>query len=406
MNNTNVSWKSFKRLFPNIISVVKILCVIIVTDMVISISLSYVISDTFYFKRYMKGANYEQMIAKYYNKTLSVQPHPEAGWGKNPNFKNGDEGWRTRNSLSSRISPIQDNEDVKSQKINNDNLVILLGSSAISGYILPFEQSPAGQLINKGYQALDSGIVMYTIDQSYELYKYELSKYKPKVLVVGIHNEAEYISSMFSPFRDEVGIDTPFLKPSYHLAKNAIVKNQPPIDSQRLNDIPKMLSTLEKYDGYFYKFQLFKRLSLLPFSDYIRKLILKYDNNFYNDADFTKAVNLQLEFMKQLNDLAKKNGTTVIFVKFERSYEVSIPASKKILTLFFKDKNQRHNQLLREKSLNILYISDIFKKTGRPLSELYFENDTVHLSADACLLLADQIDQEIKSVMLPIGNSE
>ncbi len=394
MNSESANWRGYQRYYPIILSVSKVIVAIIVADLVISILLSFVLSDAFYFKRYMKGTHYEEMITNQYNKSLYVQPHKAAGWINTPNFKEGDGIKWTTDSIGSRVSPNSLGAEVNLDNLNHENLVILLGSSVIDGYGLPFEQSPAGYLIGAGYKTLGFGISMYSIDQSYAFYKHVLSKYNPKVLVVGIHPDAKYISSMFVPFRDG-GRFTPYLKPSYHFLDNTIIKYQPPFEYQRRNQINKLLSALAGRDIYYDHFQLYKRLSLLPFSDCFRRLFMKVDNNLYDVNAYENAVNLQVNFMQKLAKLAEKNGTHVIFVKFETLDEQKKSLPKKLLSAVYQDKNSLHTQLLRDKSFNILYISDMFKKTGRPISDFYVKNDPVHLTPIACKLLAIEIDHEI-----------
>jgi hypothetical protein len=394
MNNTNVNWRSFKDICPHMASVLKVVLLIVIADIALSIFLSFFLSDAFYFKRYMKGSDYDEMVNNYHNKTLYVQPHVEAGWLNTPNHKEGDGLKWTTDSIGSRVSPLQ---KTHSPVLNADNLVFLLGSSVIDGYALPFEQSPAGFLNEKGYTAVDFGMSMYSIDQSYAFYKSDLSKYKPKVLVVGLHSEAEYISNMFVPFRHD-GKYTPFLKPAYYLTENAIEEFQPPFEFQQQHEITEMLAALEKHDIFFSRFKNYKRLSLLPFSNVILQTMTKVNKNFYDKEAYIKAVDLQMYFMRQLTRLANKNGTEVIFVKFETLNQQKKPIHKTLLTTLFNDRNTLHSQLLRDKSFNILYISDMFKESGRPLSEFYMENDPVHLTAVACQLLAFKVDQEIQRI--------
>lgn len=397
MNNTSISWSSFRNIWPNVVSVLKVVLIVIIVDVVLSILLSFFISDAFYFDRYMKGSNYDEMVEKHHNETLYVQPHAEAGWLNTPDFQEGDGLQWATDFIGSRTSPVQRASIDYAEKINQNNLVFLLGSSVIDGYSLPFEHSPAGYLTDSGYAAFGFGTSMYSIDQSYAFYESILSQYRPKVLVVGIHNEAEYISNMFVPFRDD-GKFTPFLKPAYHLKDGEVDEFQPPFDFQRSNEITSMLSTLESHDAYFYKYKLYKHLSLLPFSDMLRQVVMRVDKNFYDKDEYVDAVNLQIHFMQKLMRLAKENGTDVIFVKFETLNDQQKPVHKKLLSTLYTDKNTIHTQLLRDKFDNILYISDILNESGRPLSEFYLENDPVHLTPAACRLLAHKINQEIQRI--------
>lgn len=64
---------------------------------------------------------------------------------------------------------------------------------------------------------------------------------------------------------------------------------------------------------------------------------------------------------------------------------------------FHQDKNVLHNQLLKQTSFNILYLSEIYKDTGGPLSKFYI-HDQIHLTAEGGELLAKKIDQVIKGI--------
>ncbi|MEE9331534.1 MAG: hypothetical protein V3U89_04810 [Methylophilaceae bacterium] len=397
MNNVNISWKSFFDLLPNAISVGKFLLVIVALDLLISIGLSFFISDSFYIKRYLNfdlyenASSYDSRIEKYFDNAFYLKPNLKTGWVNTPNFIKKELYWNT-NSLGARVSPEQQKIDSLPDE-SDDNLIFLLGSSVINGYKQEYKDTPSNHLTSYGYSVFDFGTVMYSIDQTFELYKNTLAQYKPKVIVVGIHNEPEVISNMFIPLRIH-DTSVPFLKPAYYLSGNKIVERNAPVEHQRRKALLLMFSELKEHDAHYYKFQIYKRLSLLPFSDLVRKGIMAVEKEFFKADEYIKAFELQKAFMEKMTALAKKNGAEVIFIKFEALEDIKKPFYQQL----YKDRNTIHTELLKETSMNILITSEIFKETGQPISDFYGKYDTVHLSANACEVLAKKIDQEIKKI--------
>lgn len=398
MNNTNISWKDIGSLCPSAMSILKVLLIIAVLDLAISVSLSFFINDSFYYKKFMASdlweekSHYEEITSEYFNNKHNLRPNTEAGWVNTPNYHKDHLKWST-DFLGSRVSPQQVKINYPPEIKNDENLVFLIGSSVLSGYNLEYEKAPVSYLNNAGYKALSFGTIHYSIDQTFAFYKNVLSEYKPKILIVGIHNDPEVISNMFLPFRIH-DTSAPFLKPAYYLRDNALVKIQPPVDHQKRQESTEMISELKKHDTHYYKFQIYKRLSLLPFSDLVRKAVLKIEKRMLDIDEYTKAFELQKYFMEEIVGLAKESGAKVIFVKIEAQEDQEKPFYKR----FYKDKNEIHTRLLKETGMNVIYTSEMFKETGRPLSDFYQGHDTVHFSADACELLAKKVDQAIKDL--------
>ena len=398
MNNTNISWKDVRSLCPSIISILKALLVIAVFDLAISISLSFFVNDAYYYKNYMasdlweENSRYEEVIGDYFNGKHKLQPNTEAGWVNAPNYHKDNLKWST-DFLGSRVPPQQAKTSYSIEISNDDNSVFLIGSSVLSGYNLAYEKAPVNYLNNAGYKALSFGTIHYSIDQTFTFYKNVLFEYKPKILIVGIHNDPEVISNMFIPFRIH-DTSIPFLKPAYFLRDNELIKIQAPVEHMKRQEYAEMVAELKKHDTHYYKFQIYKRLSLLPFSDLMRKGILEIEKYMLDIGKYKKAFELQKYFMREIVALAKTGGTEVIFVKFEAQGD----QEKNFYSRFYRDKNAIHTQLLKKEKMNVLYTAEMFKETGRPLSDFYQGYDTVHFSADACELLAEKIDQEIKKV--------
>lgn len=396
----NVNWKSFWGLYPKAVIVIKVLLLVVILDLAVSILLSFVLSDAFYLnrymtdKRYVEGVGYEEEIDAFYTGPHYIKPDSEAGWSNGLNISKN--GWHT-DSLGSKISPKQAELNSRSELMDDhDDLIFLLGSSVINGIGLDFENRPVGVLRKYGYKVFDFSTIRYSIDQSFALYDSFLYQYKPKVLIVGVHTDPEVISNMFLPLREHHLINEPLLKPGYYLLNNTLVKVAPPFDHHRRKALSQLLPFLKKHDTDFYKFQYYKRLGLLPFSDLLRRIILRVEKDLYSVEAYTRAVELQKALMKKLTREAKKNGTKVIFIKLDYLNDLERPFYKRMLYQFFyQDKSTLHTQILKDSSMNILDATNIFKETGRPFSELYLKGDTEHFTSEGWVILADRINQEI-----------
>jgi len=394
MSKASISWKDVAALKPQWSLVFKVLLVIVLLDFLVSIALSNVLSGSFYLKRFLAD-DYEEVVSDYYNQQYFIEPNKEAGWVNTANLRQEGDKWHT-DSLGARISPQQAETDAR-HKLFDDraDLVFLLGSSVLNGFTLDYNLTPDSYLNEYGYHAFNFASALYTIDQSYALYKNELSQYKPATLIVGIHDDAEVASNMFAAFRDIGDKHSPFLKPAYRLSEGELVKTMPPYAHQSNGELAMMLTELEKNDADYYKFDYFKRLSLLPFSDLIRQAILKVSRKFYNTERYKKDVELQKSIMSAIVDFAKQDGTEVIFVKLEGLYNQEKSLYNRLFNQYLhQDKNALHNQLLKETAFNILYISELFRDSGEPISKFYLD-DQLHLSAEGSELLAKRVNQEL-----------
>jgi len=398
LNNSNISWKDVAGLWSPLKVIFKWLFVVAIMDLALSIGLSFFISDAFYYNRYMASdlweekSRYKEIIGEYFAGQYNLQPDAAAGWVNTPNYQKAQLQWST-DYLGSRVPPAQAKVDVPPQIDPNDDSVFLIGSSVLSGYNLPYEQAPVSYLNQAGYKALSFGTIHYSIDQTFTFYQNVLAQYKPKFLVVGIHNDPEVISNMFLPFRIH-DTSAPFLKPAYQMAGNAVIKKQPPVEQQRSQAYADMMTELEKHDTHYYKFQIYKRLSLLPFSDLLRQTILAVEKEVLNQDAYQQAFQLQQYFMEAIVALAEQSGTEVIFVKIVAQEDQEQPFYKKL----YPNKNALHTALLNEMPVNLIDTAEMLQETGRPLADFYQGHDTVHFSADACQLLATKIDQSIKAL--------
>jgi len=401
----SISWRSLRALSPKCKLVGKALLVIAMLDIVISASASMVLGDDYYFKKFLSFSQYEQnktsryheIVDKYFNDSFPLKAKTESGWVNQTGHK--DDEWVTC-SLGSRVPPTMQGLDRATSQVRKDShLVFLLGSSVIGGHGSGhgYEDTPGYYLNNLGYKTFDFGTAVYSIDQSYTFYKSNLSEYQPKVLVVGIHNTVEAITNMFNPLMDH-DLSIPLLKPAYSLsAGSRIKKHMPPVEAQRTRDYINMISALKHADSQYYKYELYKYLSLLPISDFLRHVILKVDTNFYYDAnEYMDAIDLQQHFMNEFVELANQQDIEVIFVKFETLYEIEVPMLQRLFDRYmFKSKNTRHTESLKKTPFNILYTSEIFAETGKLADSFYIEGDGLHFTSHANKLLAEKIAGEI-----------
>lgn len=399
MNESNISWRGLKQIYPQFILLIKVLFIIVLVDLAASIFLPTVLDESFYLKKYL-SEDYEKIADDFYHNNYFIQPHKDAGWVNTPNLRRQGDLWHT-DSLGARISPTQSEADAQHKAlINNENLIFVLGSSVLNGFTLDYKDTVNNYLNNFGYQVFNFASALYTVDQSFALYESTLSSYKPKVLVVGIHDDADSITNMFAAFRDIGDKHSPFLKPAYQLSDNQLIKKLPPTKHQQLGDLSLMLADLKKNDAHYYKFEYFQRLGLLPFSDMLRQAILRIGRKFYDVDQYIKDVELQKSVMSSIVETAKQDDTDVIFVKLEGQYDQEKSLFNRLLHQFVQqDRNALHNQLLKETAFNILYTSELFKETGEPVSTFYLE-DQLHLSAGGSELLAEKINQRINNLKL------
>jgi len=375
----NISWQDIKALCPSLKTILKGVGVVLLLDLLLSVLLSFVLSDGFYFKKHFTPERYEALMSQYANNEYYIQPDTEAGWVNAPNWVE-EGGNKFTDALGARTTREQVGRDVSVEALSNkDNLVFLLGSSVIDGYTLPYQQTLAGLLGDDGFETFNFGAYLYSIDQSYAFYQSKLARYQPKVLVVGIHNDADTIANMFAGFRETGAADVPFLKPAYRMVDHQLVKALPPYKAQFNHDINSLLAALEEGDAHYATFEYFQRLSLLPFSDLLRTVIQKMSGRFYDVDAYTEAVELQKKIMHEIVLEANKNGVEVVFVKLAGLFDLQHSLPNRLFYQFLhQDKNKLHDALLKDSPFNIVYVSDLLEATGEPLSDFYFD-DQLHL---------------------------
>lgn len=395
MNNKSISWNDFWGLRAKIITSIKFLLVIVALDLLISITLSFFLSDAFYFNKYLYdkknsgGENYQELVDKYYDKNHFVEPNLVAGWTRGPAGSS-----KGKDSLDIQISTESIEAIDNYENSGGNNLIFLFGSSVLDGYGQDFSDKPAAILSGYGYDTLNFTAANYSIDQSFALSKKILAKYTPKVIVVSLHAETSALTNMFHPFRFH---DTsfPFLKPVYELKGGDLFTMLPPVDEQYSKDLPRMLEMLSEYDSHYYKFQRYKRLGLLPISEFFWRLSVKVDNNFYDMEAYIKTVELQKYFMKEFVSLAKKNGAQVIFIKYANRLDLEKSLFKQLLHRHFSsDRNVINNKLLAGSSMEVIFSTQVLKDAGMPVSE-FFIDDGSHFTADANRILTQKIHDQI-----------
>lgn len=384
-------WSGLKQCWPMFRTLAISLFIVILLDLAVSIAGSFLFSDVFYLEKYLAdhrmslGVDVKQRLSQYFANAYLIKPDDAVGWVNTPNqcepgWCTDTKGVQTNPKWASPI-PIK----------NSDQLVFLLGSSTLNGYGQPFETKPVGLLRAQGYDAIDFSSVMYTIDQSWALYQHYLSQYKPKAIIVGIHNTPESISNMFVAFRKPDSHD-PYMKPAYYLSGQQLVKHAAPVADLKHGRYQAMLAELQQHDADYHQFILYKRLGLGPFSNLLLHFISRVQPYAFNQERFQKAVLLQQHLMQQFVKLGQQRNIKIIFIKFETKKELKQPVYKR----FLQKKNAYHNQLLRDSGLPIIFTSNLFIASGYPLSDLYIDGDIDHFSALGNQLLAQAIDNVIK----------
>lgn len=392
-----MNWSIVSTFWPQIKTVVKVSLLLVLLDIAISFGASCFLSDSYYLEKYLsdkkinKGQDVDKTLADYFSDAYFIRPDAVAGWINTPNVNQPE--WRT-NAIGAQISPDSPNTGDTIQ--NSEQLVFLLGSSVINGYGQPFEQRPVGLLEAHGYDVVDFSTAMYSIDQSWAFYENVLSAYKPKAIIVGVHNDAEVIPNMFLPFRSP-DATAPFIKPAYTMSDTGVVKKLPPVDALREKDFASLLAALKEGDAQYPLFEAYQRLSLLPFSNFVWHLVYKFKTNFYSVDDYTATMDLQKEFMQKFVEKARQQGSKVIFVKFESRYDLEPSYSKRFISRYLhEDKTALHNAYLKSTEMPILYSTEIFQATGRPMSDFFIAHDWLHFSAEGNALLAEAIHQAIE----------
>lgn len=391
MNDLKMSWSGLKQCWPIFRILFISLFVAIAIDLAVSVTGSFVLSDVFYLEKYFTdhrmslGVDVKQRLSKYFANTYLIKPDNAVGWVNTPN--QCEPNWCT-DSKGAQSNP---KWTAPTPIKNSELLVFLLGSSTLNGYGQPFEAKPVGLLRSEGYDAIDFSSVMYTIDQSWSFYQQYLRQYKPKAIVVGVHNNPESISNMFVAFRKPDSHD-PYMKPAYYLQGKKLIKYAAPVEDLKDGRYQAMLAELQQHDAKYRQFQLYKRLGLGPFSNLLLHFISRVQPYAFDQERYQKNVLLQLHFMRQFVKLGQQRDIKIIFIKFETKKELRRPAYKR----FLQKKNAYHNELLRKSGLPIIFISNLFSTAGYPLSDLYMDGDIDHFSTLGNELLAQAINQSIK----------
>ncbi len=388
----DISWKSLTVLRKEAVYLLKALVLVVLADLLISALSPFFLSDEFYFERLgddgVGDGHYDKVTSSFYNGGLRIQPSTN-GWVNTPDFKVPYEHWEWHvGPNGAHQSPSKD----LNLEAHDGSKVFLVGSSAMLGFELKYQNRLVGQLEEKHYDAYDFSSVMYSVDQSYSLYHDTLVQYDPNVLIIGIHSEAEAVTSMYTPFRPKGHNWDPWVKPAYSLTPDRkLIRKNPPQADQRSRNVSSFLKALKQNDPNYFVFEYYKHMSLLPISDFIRWLWVNGSEEVLFDVDrYKKDFEVQAYFMEQLVKEAKKNNTEVLFIKFEAQDELKNP-----LHVFYKDKNSIHNEMLKEMPMNVLFLSDVLLKTGEPIDHFFFPTGEAHLNERGTKLLAEQVTKEL-----------
>lgn len=310
------------------------------------------------------------------------------GWRNRPDVKQQNwiidsQGSRSTHAFTTqRIKPIR---------------ALFLGSSTINGGTrIRNDQTISAFLEDGDIEALNFGTMMYSLDQCLLAYQHRLYAFNANVIIVGL--DADPVSGLknhYIPlhFPDEENM--PYLKPRFELASNSLrlVTVRPEVALSTFPQCSDLLDFLSKNDSFYFRFETYRRMGLLPLSGGLRFLYLRtlsFMTNFRYDSQDER---LLTELMTEMVNEARKRDAEVIFLMVPEMTTFAMSG----VHHFLPDNYARRYDELRSAGYNVVDIRQIFRDSGRTAYEL-FDPDEVHLTPLSNQMVAEALRPVIRAV--------
>lgn len=383
-DESDASYRALLPLCRPALRVLLTISAIAVADIFVSLMLSVVVSESQYLSWYLSDSEPE-VISTFLAGEGILIPDEVAGWKNHPNWSQGT--WVTDENGARSTYPVSVSRGEKER-------ILLLGSSVINGGLqVTSEETLDAFLENASVETINFGTMLYSVDQSLLAYRNGLAKYRPDWLVVGVHAEVDALANFYIPFRNRAEEFIPLVKPRFRLAGDRLELIA--IEPGRLvgGDAQKrelLQLTRDEDDSFFYFFESYRRLGLMPFSSGLRRVLIKFwqlDRAIWPEPGNQE---LQLEVMKALDREARSNGAKVLFICFARQEDFSPSSPVRMLGRT----RERHVRALEASGLEILDVKDVLESTDRAPKNFFFEAG-VHMKPEANRLIADAIRERL-----------
>lgn len=217
-----------------------------------------ILPDTWYLDVYLRWRSVTQ-TERFLNGELDVAPDPLLGWRNRSNAAYAGIRYDEHGSRSfGGISPDR----------RKRWRVLFFGDSRVNGYVyLNNDQTINAYLEDESVETLNLATAFYGLDQMYLAFRESVREYGPDVAVIGIGSETEkLLDGHYIPFilRKEYGM--PFLKPRFELTDEGLLLRTPKVLEflGKVPHSPEMLDFLAAHDGYYERFEYFKRWESTP----------------------------------------------------------------------------------------------------------------------------------------------
>ncbi|MFH1581092.1 MAG: hypothetical protein ABIC39_03340 [Pseudomonadota bacterium] len=285
-----------------------------------------------------------------------------------------------------------------SKQPTKPNRILFIGSSLINGGPhVWIEESVSALIEDSVTEAINFGVMRYSLDQCYLAYSEKLYEYQPDILVVEFGRDpASGLINQYIPFRNPEAHGMPYVKPRFELDSGELklVSIPPWTMFDSLMDNSEFLNWLERHDGFYGKFKEFQHFGVLPLSRFIWHSyeIIEKELHFSRGNEEMDGL-LNLIITKLLAE-AFSNNTRIIFLSYPHLENTFIPRWRQIFPDYY-------GILISELSAlgyDIIDCREILRQSGRSTSELY-QADMRHMTPAANKLIAEKLKERILEIL-------
>ncbi|MEE9442339.1 MAG: hypothetical protein V3V99_06690 [candidate division Zixibacteria bacterium] len=351
--------------------------------------LPQIIPDHYYLRLYLHEHAIERTEIFLNNEDPFNQSDELLGWQNRPNSQH--DNWKV-DKYGARTTFTVSKQPTRPIRI------LFLGSSLINGGPqISVENSISALIEDSVTEAVNFGVMRYSLDQSYLAYREELYEFQPRVLVVELPREPTGgLINQYIPFRHPEAHGMPFLKPRFEINSGRL--NLIPLPPRHmfdsLLDNSELLCWLEVHDGYFGKFEEFKKFGILPISRLFWHGYEMIEKKIHFSRGNEEGAALLKKIMTALVEDAAAKNTHIIFLSYPHQADTYIPRWRSL----FPDYYGLRIEELSAPGFEIIDCREILRRSGRPAYELY-QADMRHMTPIANKLIAVKLKEKISDIL-------
>jgi hypothetical protein len=368
--------------------IIKVFFLMIILEIFTSLVAPMIIPDSWYLKWYL-GERSIARTKQFLTGEIEVVPHEIIGWVNKPGIKKknwiiDEHGSRSTHPIKiDRLKPIR---------------VVFLGSSLVNGGMeVRNNETISAYLEGDQLETINFGTMMHTLDQSLLLYKYRVKNYNADIVIVGIEADAvSGIKNHYIPFRFRHEVNMPLLKNRFILSSGSIKLINLSIRKE-LSSIPdnnELLDFLSDNDGFYYRYDAYRRFGFLPLTGGINRLYFKLDNFLKYFRQDSEGYQLLETLVRELEIEANKLNALIIilYLPNRKVYE------RGGIYKYLPDRYGEEVKKINLTDFNIVDARQIFRQSGKKAEKL-FQRDRIHYKPIANRLIARTLKTKIKKLL-------